>query len=30
VKQLEVRWPSGVHQVLTDLPANKIHQIVEP
>ncbi len=30
VKQLEVRWPSGVHQVLTDLAANQIHRIVEP
>ena len=30
VKQLEVRWPSGARQVLTDLPANQIHQIVEP
>ena len=30
VKQLEVRWPSGVRQVLTDIPANQIHQIVEP
>src|SRR5437588_2851050 len=30
VKQLEVRWPSGVRQVLTDIPANQIRQIVEP
>ena len=30
VKQLDVRWPSGVRQVLTDLPANQVHQIVEP
>jgi len=30
VKQLEIRWPSGVRQVLKDLPANQIHQIVEP
>jgi hypothetical protein len=30
VKQLEVRWPSGTRQVLRDLPANQIHQIVEP
>ncbi len=30
VKQLEIRWPSGVHQVLKDLPANQIHRIEEP
>jgi hypothetical protein len=30
VKQVEVRWPSGVRQVLKDLPANQIHRIVEP
>jgi hypothetical protein len=30
VKQLEVRWPSGVRQVLKDLPADQIHRIVEP
>jgi hypothetical protein len=30
VKQLEVRWPSGVHQTLRDLPADQIHRIVEP
>ena len=30
VKQLEIRWPSGVRQVLKDLPANQIHQLVEP
>jgi hypothetical protein len=30
VKQLEVRWPSGVRQVLRDLPADQIHRIVEP
>jgi hypothetical protein len=30
VKELEVRWPSGVRQVLKDLPANQIHRIVEP
>ena len=30
VKQLEIRWPSGVRQVLKDLPANRILRIVEP
>ena len=30
VKQLEIRWPGGVRQVLKDLPVNQIHQIVEP
>ena len=30
LKQLEVRWPSGVRQVLRDLPGDQIHRIVEP
>src|SRR5258708_6191672 len=30
VKQVEVRWPSGVRQALRDLPADQIHRIVEP
>jgi len=30
VKQLEIRWPSGVRQVLNNLPANRIHRIEEP
>jgi hypothetical protein len=30
VKQVEVRWPSGVRQVLKDLPADQIHRIAEP
>ncbi|HKW63185.1 MAG TPA: CRTAC1 family protein [Candidatus Acidoferrum sp.] len=30
VKQLEIRWPSGVRQVLKDLPADQTHRIVEP
>src|SRR2546429_638694 len=30
VKQLLVRWPSGVRQGLKDLPADQIHRIVEP
>jgi enediyne biosynthesis protein E4 len=30
VKQLEIRWPSGVRQELKDLPANRIHRIEEP
>jgi len=29
VKQLEIRWPSGIKQVLKDLPGNKIHRIEE-
>jgi hypothetical protein len=29
VRQLEIRWPSGVRQVLKDLPANRIHRIEE-
>ena len=28
-KQLEIKWPSGIHQVVKDLPANKIHKIEE-
>jgi hypothetical protein len=28
-KQLEIRWPSGIRQVVKDLPANKIHKIEE-
>src|SRR6266496_4063521 len=30
VKQLEIHWPSGVRQVLKDLPANRIHRVEEP
>src|SRR5262249_55402661 len=30
VKQLEVGWPSGVRQVLRDLPAGQIHRVIEP
>jgi hypothetical protein len=30
VKQLEIRWPSGVRQVLNNLPANRIDRIEEP
>jgi hypothetical protein len=30
VKQLDIRWPSGVRQTLKDLPANRIHRIEEP
>jgi enediyne biosynthesis protein E4 len=30
LKEVEIRWPSGVHQVLKDVPANQIHRIVEP
>ena len=29
VKQLEIQWPSGIKQVLRDLPGNRIHRIEE-
>jgi len=29
IKQLEIKWPSGIRQVVKDLPANKIHKIEE-
>ncbi len=29
VKLVEIRWPSGMRQVLKDLPANQIHRIEE-
>jgi len=29
VKRVEIKWPSGIKQVLNDLPANKIHRIEE-
>jgi enediyne biosynthesis protein E4 len=29
VKQVEIRWPSGLQQVLKDIPANQIHRIEE-
>ncbi|HWG21893.1 MAG TPA: CRTAC1 family protein [Terracidiphilus sp.] len=29
VKQVEIRWPSGIRQVLKDVPANKIHRVEE-
>jgi hypothetical protein len=28
-KEVEIKWPSGIRQVLKDLPANKIHRIEE-
>ena len=28
-KQLEIKWPSGIHQVVNNLAANKIHKIEE-
>ncbi len=28
-KEVEIRWPSGIHQALKDMPANKIHRIEE-
>jgi enediyne biosynthesis protein E4 len=30
VKELEICWPSGLRQVLKNIPANQIHRIVEP
>ena len=30
IKQLEVRWPSGIHQVLKDVPVDQILTIEEP
>jgi hypothetical protein len=29
VKRVEIRWPSGIKQVVNDLPANKIHRVEE-
>ena len=29
VKQLEIKWPSGIRQVLRDMSANKIHRVEE-
>jgi len=29
VKQVEIRWPNGTHQILKDLAANQIHRIAE-
>jgi hypothetical protein len=29
VKQLEIRWPSGIRQVLKDIAANQIHSVEE-
>ena len=30
LKEVDIRWPSGVHQVLKDVPADQIHRVVEP
>ena len=30
VKQLDIRWPSGMHQVLKSLAADRIHRVEEP
>jgi hypothetical protein len=30
VKEVDISWPSGVHQILKDIPADQIHRIVEP
>lgn len=29
VKQVEIKWPSGIKQVLKDVPANQIHKVEE-
>ena len=29
VKEVEIRWPSGIRQVIKDLPTNQIHQVKE-
>ena len=29
VKQVEIKWPSGIKQILKDLPGNKIHRVEE-
>lgn len=29
IDRVEIRWPSGIRQVLLDLPADRLHQIVE-
>ena len=30
VKQVDIRWPSGEHQVLKDMAGDQFHRIVEP
>jgi len=30
VKEVDIQWPSGIRQVLKDVPADKIHEVVEP
>jgi enediyne biosynthesis protein E4 len=30
IQRIEVRWPSGIHQVLKDIPADQILQVDEP
>ncbi|HEY1579594.1 MAG TPA: CRTAC1 family protein [Terracidiphilus sp.] len=29
VKEVEIKWPSGIRQVLKDVPANQIHEVEE-
>jgi hypothetical protein len=29
VKEVDIRWPSGVHQILRDIPANQFHRVEE-
>lgn len=29
IQQVDIRWPSGVHQILRDVPANQFHRIEE-
>jgi len=30
VQQVDIRWPSGIHQVLKDISVNQFHRIEEP
>ena len=30
VREVEIKWPSGVRQVLKDVPANRIQSVKEP
>ncbi|MCZ6670218.1 MAG: CRTAC1 family protein, partial [Acidobacteria bacterium] len=29
VDRVEIAWPSGIRQILTDLPANRLHEVTE-
>jgi enediyne biosynthesis protein E4 len=30
IKEIEIRWPSGIRQLLHDQPVDRILQILEP